>query len=259
MKKLICILISLLCISCTSKADYGEPIQAPSFILKNISNYLAYANNHIRYTEDFTALDENKKVIGKKQFFQKLINEKFLPLKLQSKKGLYYTLYKIKATGDEMIPGLIKSMAQLYYSYYKMEGTRLPKYNFKDLNGKIYNPVTTKGKIVVIKFWYIHCVMCVKEMPALNQMIDQYKNNKDLVFLSLAFDNEEKLKKFLKQRPFKYAVVPNTEKYADDFGIKSYPTHIILNKNGLISKVLSNSDELAIALKNEIVLHSKTD
>ena len=124
--------------SCTSKAQYGDPIQQPAIILKNVTNYLAYTNNHIRYTEDFTALDENKKVIGKELFLQKLITEKFLPLKLQSKKGLCYTLFKIKSTGDEMIPRLIGSMAKLYYGYYKMEGKQLPKFNFADLNGKIY-------------------------------------------------------------------------------------------------------------------------
>lgn len=89
-------------------------------------------------------------------------------------------------------------------------------------------------------------------MPSLNTMVDQYKNNKDIVFLSLAFDNAVKLRKFLKEHSFKYAVVPNTEKYAQDFGIKSYPTHIILNKKGLISKVLSNAEELAISLKKEV-------
>jgi cytochrome oxidase Cu insertion factor (SCO1/SenC/PrrC family) len=36
-------------------------------------------------------------------------------------------------------------------------------FSFKDLNGILITNESMKGKIVVIKCWYIHCAACIKE------------------------------------------------------------------------------------------------
>ena len=134
-----------------------------------------------------------------------------------------------------------------------MEGKKIPKFNFKDLKSKIYNSETTKDKIVVLKFWFIHCQKCVEEMPNLNKLVKKYKDRNDIVFLSLAFDKNEELKKFLTKKAFYYPVVGNQKNYLlQDLEIESFPTHMIINKKGLISKVVNSYEELEIALKKEI-------
>jgi thiol-disulfide isomerase/thioredoxin len=45
-----------------------------------------------------------------------------------------------------------------------------------------------KGKIVVIKCWYIHCAACIKEFPEVNNLVRKYKDRKDIIFISLAED-----------------------------------------------------------------------
>jgi len=44
-------------------------------------------------------------------------------------------------------------------------------------------------------------------LPALNKLVTQYVNRKDIVFVSLAFDKKEALKEFLSKTTFKYAVL----------------------------------------------------
>lgn len=36
-------------------------------------------------------------------------------------------------------------------------GKKVPKFEFVDLNGHKYNRENTKGKILVMKFWFIGC------------------------------------------------------------------------------------------------------
>jgi cytochrome oxidase Cu insertion factor (SCO1/SenC/PrrC family) len=38
-----------------------------------------------------------------------------------------------------------------------------PDFSFKDLNGNLITNESIRGKIVVIKCWYIHCAACIKE------------------------------------------------------------------------------------------------
>jgi hypothetical protein len=59
-------------------------------------------------------------------------------------------------------------MASTEMAHFKMEGTPIPGFNFTDLNDKVYNQSTTRGKIVILKCWFIHCVACLKEFPELN-------------------------------------------------------------------------------------------
>jgi len=92
----------------------------------------------------------------------------------------------------------------------------------------------------------------VKEIPSLNEMVNQYKDRKDIVFVSLAEDTPEQLKVFLAKKPLSYAVVPNMKKYMNEvLQLNAFPTHFIVNKDGNIVKVLANDHALKVALEIE--------
>ena len=178
-----------------------------------------------------------------------------MPVKIRrSDSVLCYQLYKAGGDVDKSIMETIKNKAQMAYRYLQFEGSHLPQFNFKDLNGNVYNSETTRGKIVVLNCWYIHCQACNEEMPELNKIVDQTKNSNDIVFIGLAFDKADSLKQFLKKKEFKYAIVPDKEKYLmSDLGIVYYPTHIIIDRQGRIRKVVDGGiNEFISTLNNEL-------
>lgn len=235
--------------SCKQTSTYGIPVEDPVDILKDQTSFLKYYNT-LKLSADFIALDASSKIITRGEFLKQVSSGAYLPLRLTSKDSVYYKLYKINTPTDYMI--WIKDMGDREYKHYQMEGKTLPKFNFIDLDGRIYNQETTKGKIVVLKFWFIGCVPCVQEMPALNKLVNQYKNRKDIVFVSLAFDKKEDLKKFLVKTTFNYAVVANQKDYLiKDLGITSFPTHTVINKKGIVVKVLDSYKEMESVLKKE--------
>jgi peroxiredoxin len=105
---------------------------------------------------------------------------------------------------------------------------------------------------MVLKSWFIACHACNEEMPALNELTDRYKNRKDVLFVSVAFDSETDLKRFAKKRVFKYAIVPVKESFIEET-LKSseYPTHWIIDRHGRIVKMVNNPDEMITALSKE--------
>jgi cytochrome oxidase Cu insertion factor (SCO1/SenC/PrrC family) len=65
-----------------------------------------------------------------------------------------------------------------------------------DLKGNQYDNQNTQGKILVLKTWFIRCHACVEEMPAMNKIVKAFDHRKDIVFLSLALDNEKNSRSF---------------------------------------------------------------
>lgn len=118
-----------------------------------------------------------------------------------------------------------------------MKGKKAPEFEGKDLNDKNIKLSDLKGKVVVLKFWFVQCVPCIKEMPELNKMIEgKYKNNKDVVFISLCLDDKEAIKKLLEKHPFSYSTLYNMKDAAiSDYKISSYPTHIVIDKKGVVT------------------------
>jgi peroxiredoxin len=94
--------------------------------------------------------------------------------------------------------------------------------------------------------------LCIKEFPYVNKLVSQYKDRKDILFISLAEDSPEQLTKFLSKKPLSYLVVPNMKKYMNEtLHLNAFPTHFILNKKGQIAKVLLDYKGLEQALKKE--------
>ncbi len=161
-------------------------------------------------------------------------------------------MYKLDKETNQEVRNVVKQYASYDLRNYKYEGLKMPNFNFTDINGYIYNEETTRDKIVVIKCWFLGCQACREEIPFLNTVTKQYHNRKDILFISLIFDSKTDIEAFLKKNKFTYAPISNQEDYLEKtMKFVEYPTHIIVNKQGLITKVVNSADELALALKKE--------
>jgi len=141
-----------------------------------------------------------------------------------------------------------------------MEGKYFPEFHFTDLKGDEYNNENTKGKIIILKCWFIKCAACVAEFPELNELVEKYQDREDIIFISLAFDSNDELKQFLLRKPFNYKVASvQAEFMQNDLAINAYPTHFIIDKTGMIQKVVNSADEMILELdESEILYVNKT-
>ncbi|MDP1841956.1 MAG: TlpA disulfide reductase family protein [Sediminibacterium sp.] len=220
-------------------------------ITKNFMSFWEYYNKEVNLNEDFGSLDESMNAIKKKDFLILLSTGNYLPIRINDGKKIFYKLCKIDSLIDKDITTTLKSIGELYYQYNLMEGDTISNFDFIDLNGEIYNSQTTKNKIVVLKCWFINCQKCNEEIPYLNKLFEMYLGRKDIYFISLALDNENDLKTFLKKVKFNYPVVANQKDYIQNFlKVSVYPTHIIIDRNGKIAKVLNNAEGIKPVLDN---------
>ncbi|WP_163410350.1 TlpA family protein disulfide reductase [Flavobacterium ajazii] len=247
------IILFLIFTSCTSQTKYGDPEVDPAKIQSKFMDWWAYQSRNIMLSRDYIALDESSKEISKKVFLNALANESFIPIRLKSADSVYcYKLFKILPKSDTSIKATINQEAFDALKNYEMEGKPFSEFSFKDLDGNLITNESMNGKIVVIKCWYIHCAACIKEFPKVNALVSKYKDRKDIIFISLAEDTPEQLKTFLARKTLSYSVIPNMKTYMNEkLDLNAFPTHFILDKAGVIKKVVSNYESLEVALEKE--------
>ena len=211
-----------------------------------------YAYYNVRLSHDFIGLDTDSTIINKAAFLNKLMEGKLVALKTRMSQGKpVYKLYELNSK-EENYKSTIKQMAEIEMAHFKMEGNELPTYNFTDLNGKTYDNNSTKGKLLVVKCLFIACVACVKEFPELNKLVEENKDREDILFVSLAMDPSQNLVNFLKTKEFKYAVIPETTNFmVDEMHINMFPTHLLIDRNGKIVKVVNGIEDLIPFLNKE--------
>lgn len=254
MKHFVLVLVYLLmAVSCQKSEEDNQEVLVQN-LESSYEDWWLYFNDSIRLSSDFKAFDAESKKINKRLFLKSLATGKFIPLRVSSDTSeTAYKLHQLGKNPDVNIISTIKNMAEVELTNFEREGKKMQPFSFKDLNGKIYTSENTLGKTVVLKCWFIHCKKCVEEMPELNKMVKQFENRNDILFVSLAFDSEPDLKTFLSKRDFDYAVVANQEDYLrNTLGISIFPTHFIINKKGVITKVANEMEIIREILGKEI-------
>lgn len=119
-------------------------------------------------------------------------------------------------------------------------GKELPDYSLVGLSGKTYTNESLKGKVIVFNFWSVKCGPCVMEIPVLNRLYLSYKDNPAFMFISILFDDEEALEKFLERGLTKtrivYEVIPNSKPVMKTTFklIKEFPTNLFVDKEGKV-------------------------
>ncbi|MES2004771.1 MAG: TlpA disulfide reductase family protein [Bacteroidota bacterium] len=114
-------------------------------------------------------------------------------------------------------------------------GEKISSFTERDIRGNKYNLKELLGKVVVLNFWFINCPPCRMEMPDLNELVENYKDNKEVVFIAVALDEKYAIQDFLKTNPFQYNIIDNGRYIASKYGITSYPTHVILDRQGKVN------------------------
>lgn len=117
-------------------------------------------------------------------------------------------------------------------------GSIAPEFTLETLEGKIVSLEDYRGKIVLINFWATWCPYCVKEMPDLNRL---YLENKEDNFIVLGIDvaeNKSKVENFVKEGGYRFPILlDKTGKVARDYLVSGLPMSVMLDEEGRIRAI----------------------
>lgn len=107
--------------------------------------------------------------------------------------------------------------------------------NLKDAHGKRFNLNDYRGKITVVNFWATWCPPCVAEIPSLNRLREQMKDQPfELISVNYA-DSPKKIIDFMKNVNVEFPVLvdPNG-KTAQQWKVFGFPSTFVIGKDGTI-------------------------
>ena len=141
-----------------------------------------------------------------------------------------------------------------------LTGTPAQAFELEDINGNIISSDNTQGKVVVLNFWFIGCKPCLKEIPELNTVYEKYAKNPEVIFISIALDEAEKVKKKLNKYNINYPIFADGNEACKLFEVTSFPTNMVIDKEGNyyfrfaggfsgIGKLMMNSIQKALEVK----------
>ncbi|MGR3853741.1 TlpA family protein disulfide reductase [Chryseobacterium indologenes] len=105
----------------------------------------------------------------------------------------------------------------------------------KNEEGKIIDTSALQNKVVFINFWASWCPPCRAEFPSVQKLYDRYKNNPDMVFLTVNLDDTPAPgKSYLKEKGFTVPFLTPAGNIPDVLYSGSLPTTVVLDKKGEI-------------------------
>lgn len=115
-------------------------------------------------------------------------------------------------------------------------GDPAPDFTLKNLEGEKVNLSDFKGQPVLINFWATWCPPCRFEMPAIQKMYDQYKDDG---FVVLAVDVQESIaqvQQYVDQGGYTFPVLLDyTGETSDLYRIRAFPTSYFVDPEGNIA------------------------
>lgn len=157
-----------------------------------------------------------------------------------------------------------KSMVDIFLEREKsienlQQGTPAPDISLMTVDGKTVRlSDIVKGKFTYIDIWSTSCGPCLKEMPYVAKLVEKYKENDKVQFISISMDEKADVwkKKLEKDKPqwAQYLLFPeDIWKFNEDWGIVTIPRFIMIDKDGnIFSRDASKpSDEKTVSIIEE--------
>jgi thiol-disulfide isomerase/thioredoxin len=137
-------------------------------------------------------------------------------------------------------PEVKKKYQQLYGSFIG-DTAWLGKssYNFSlpDSSGRMVSMKDFKGKVIFIDVWATWCGPCKEQFPHLKELEEEYRNNKNIVFMGISLDRAKDKQKWAnliqKQKlPGVQLLDDMGSAFGRKYGITSIPRFLLIDKQG---------------------------
>lgn len=107
-----------------------------------------------------------------------------------------------------------------------------PDFELEDLSGNKVKLSSLQGKKVIINFWATWCGLCVKEMPDLMKLQEEYKEDLVVIYLNVG-ESKKDVVKFIEKEKLSGMILLDTDSIvASTYGVRSFPSTLALNEKG---------------------------
>lgn len=136
----------------------------------------------------------------------------------------------------------------------KVSAKSAPDIALTDLNGDLFQLSDQRSKLVILTFWDSWSNACQLEIPQLNKLVEEFKDNQNIVFWAISVEAPISINKFISQNPFHFHLFHSGFEAKQLFKVIGFPTHFVIDPSGKIRYTrVGYSENIQEQLKNEIL------
>ena len=126
-----------------------------------------------------------------------------------------------------------------------LEGNLAPDFTLNDINGKPLALSSLRGKWLILDFWGSWCGWCIKGMPKMKEYYAKYQDKLEILGVDCN-DTVEKWKAAVAKHEIPWLHVywdkENGDNPVDMYGVRGFPTKVVINPEGEIAKIIVGED-----------------
>lgn len=139
-------------------------------------------------------------------------------------------------------------------------GSPVPSYEYFDKNGKSVRVSDFAGKWVLVDFWSSGCGPCIKSVPELGAVSNEFKEK--LAVVSISLDSENPWKEASREHGIfwnDWNDPKGTSGSVRAFGTNGIPTFVIVSPEGIIVDIITGYSEGLLRNKVQIAMNSASE
>ena len=135
------------------------------------------------------------------------------------------------------------------------QGFLAPDFTLQSLDGETYTLSELRGQAVLVNLWATWCPPCRAEMPAMQKMYEEYKEQ-GLVILALNMtyqDTPSAVLPFAQEYGLTFPILLDTTgDVGNKYELRSLPSSFFIDRNGIIQEVVIGGPMAEVLLRTRI-------
>jgi thiol-disulfide isomerase/thioredoxin len=138
------------------------------------------------------------------------------------------------------LTSLVVIVLAVFSSILSAQNRSLPNVNIKTLEGQTISVPTlgASGKITVISFWATWCTPCKKELDAVAEVYDEWKEKYDIELIAVTIDDARslpKVKPMVAEKGWEFTILSDVNKdMMNALNFQNVPFTFLIDQNGNI-------------------------
>ncbi len=116
-------------------------------------------------------------------------------------------------------------------------GNKAADFKLEALDGRSVTLESLHGKIIFLNVWATWCGPCREEMPSMETLYDDFKNNRDFVMLAVSQDTRGRaaVAPYVEKNGYHFTILLDPEnKIGESYDLAGVPETFIIDRNGRI-------------------------
>ena len=135
------------------------------------------------------------------------------------------------------------------------EGFLAPDFTLQTIEGERVTLSELRGQAVLVNLWATWCPPCRAEMPAMQKMYEEYKDQGfTILAVNMTYqDNSSAIAPFIQEHALTFPIlIDDTGKVADNYELRSLPSSFFIDRDGIIQEVVIGGPMAEALLRTRI-------